>query len=240
MKKGKWLPRINIILFIILIVGGAFVLFYPVNPLTINSVIVEGKEFKAGSELKFKVDRCKTVDETTDGTANRYLVDQKNKDIDPYFLGTRDDLGKQGCAVSERTLVLPAHIPDGEYKLCFVVKYYPSVLRSSVKKEFCSDNTFHVKGLTVAAQLENILEQIKRIEPDIVISKDTRNTNTDNLANAPELAQPQSVTPPTPPAQQTEQTPQQSQRSMESQENSSYTIIDHLQGTINGLLKGVL
>ena len=187
-----------------LIVGGAFVLFYPVNTLTINSVMVEGNEFKAGSELKFKVDRCKTVDETTDGTANRYLVDQKNKDIDPYFLGTRDDLGKQGCAISERTLVLPAHIPDGEYKLCFVVKYYPSVLRSSVKKEFCSDNTFHVKGLTVAVQLENILEEIKRIDPDVVIGKESATSSTsDSLSNAPAITQPQVVTPPTSPTQQT-------------------------------------
>lgn len=233
MERSKWLTRINVALLVLFVASGAFVLFYPVNPLTINSVTVEGEEFKAGGELTFKVDRCKSVDETTDGTATRYLVAQ-DREVDPFFLSSTDDLGAQGCRVSERKIILPAHIPDGEYKLCFVVKYYPSVLRQAVKKEFCSENSFQVKGLTVSAQLELILEQLKRIDPSaqqIEITKEPARNDTGDVSNAAPSAPVE--TPSTP------QAPQQQQEAQAEEEEPS--TIESLFQTVDNLIrKGLL
>lgn len=230
MNRSKWLTRINFLLFLLLLVGVGFVLFYPVNPLTINSVVVEGDEFKAGGELDFKVDRCKSVDEATDGTATRYLIDQKDDSKDPYFLSSTDDLGKQGCMVSNRKIVLPSHIPEGKYKLCFVVKYYPSVLRPSVKKEFCSDNSFNVKGLTVAAQLEMIINQLDKIDPEISAKVSRKEEGNKTMANAPNL---QSIPQPSVPYKTA--APDTEMTEKEETNNDSANQIDKIIGIINSL-----
>jgi hypothetical protein len=226
----KIFPKVNIALFLLLVLGFATVLFYPVNPLTINSVQVEGETFKAGGELTFQIDRCKSVDEATDGTSTRYLVDQTNLGRDRIFLSSTDDLGVQGCLKAERKLILPAHVPDSDYKLCFVVKYYPSVLRPAIKKEFCSENTFRVEGLTVSAQLENILNELKRIEPTSNISALTENKPLSNaVPAAPQnnvIVRPQSIDETVTPAQP--QNPEQSRGIIQNAVDRTNNLLDML------------
>jgi len=178
------LPRVLILLLAILIIGVAFLLFAPVEPLKINSVKIEGNSFKAGGEMVFVIDRCKTVSSAVPGTASRYFVDANDKTRSDIFISSTDDLGEKGCAVVKRTMDIPSHIKDGEYRLKFVTRYYPSVLREPVKIEYITNQTFTIKGQEVSAQLNSIIEQLK------VLGTDTTVVNT--LA----IPTPQTVTPP--------------------------------------------
>ena len=177
------LPRVLILLLAVLIIGVAFLLFAPVEPLKINSVKIEGNSFKAGSEMSFIIDRCKNVSSAVPGTATRYFVNVKDSNKPDVFISSTDDLGEKGCAVVKRSMDIPAHVKDGEYRLKFVTRYYPSVLREPVKIEYVTDQTFTIKGQEISAQLNSIMEQLKIIA----------NTGVASTVNVPT---PQNITPP--------------------------------------------
>jgi len=155
------LPRALLVLFIALVGGFLFLLLAPVEPLKINSVRIEGDSFKAGGEMSFVIDRCKNVSSAVPGTASRYFVDATDATKSDIFLSSTDDLGEKGCAVVKRTIDIPSHIKDGTYKLKFVTRYYPSVLREPVKIEYTTDQVFTIKGQELSAQLNNIYEQLR-------------------------------------------------------------------------------
>ena len=155
------LPRALLVLFIALVGGFLFLLLAPVEPLKINSVRIEGDSFKAGGEMSFIIDRCKNVSSAVPGTASRYFVDATDATKSDIFLSSTDDLGEKGCAVVKRTIDIPSHIKDGMYKLKFVTRYYPSVLREPVKIEYTTDQVFTIKGQELSTQLNNIYEQLR-------------------------------------------------------------------------------
>ena len=155
------LPRVLLVLFVALVGGFAFLLLAPVEPLKINSVRIEGTNFKAGGELSFTIDRCKNVSSAVPGTASRYFVDANDKTKADIFISSTDDLGEKGCAIVKRTIDIPSHIKDGVYRLKFVTRYYPSVLREPVKIEYTTEETFTIKGQELSAQLNNIYEQLR-------------------------------------------------------------------------------
>jgi len=164
------LPRVLLVMFLALVAGFAFLLLAPVEPLKVNSVTILGDNFKAGGEMSFVIDRCKNVSSAVPGTATRYFVNVKDSTKPDIFISSTDDLGEKGCAVVKRTMDIPSHIKDGVYKLKFVTRYYPSVLREPVKIEYTTDQTFTVKGQEVSAQLNLIMEQLNQIKNNPVAS----------------------------------------------------------------------
>jgi len=194
------LPRVLLVLFVALVGGFAFLLFAPVEPLKINSVRIEGTSFKAGGELSFIIDRCKNVSSAVPGTASRYFVNANDKTRADIFISSTDDLGEKGCAVVKRTMDIPSHIKDGTYRLKFVTRYYPSVLREPVKIEYTTDQTFTIQGQELGAQLNSIYEQLRILGASPVV-------NTIVMPTPQPITPPFQETQPEPPAPAASATP---------------------------------
>lgn len=169
--------KINLALLTILVLLFGVALFVPVKPLEIKDVKINGSEFKAGGEMSFTIDRCKNVDKAVSGTASRYFVDANDPTKSSQFISSTDDLGEKGCAKVTRNMDIPAHIKDGTYRLKFVTRYFPSVLREPITVEYTSKQTFTVKGQELSAQLNNILAQLEGIRA---------NLGTDTVSVAPQ------------------------------------------------------
>jgi len=180
MKKILTLPRVNIILFTSLLVFLAVVLFYPVEPLKINSLKIEGNSFKAGGEMGFVIDRCKYVSNSVPGTASRYFVNTEDSTKPDIFISSTDDLGDKGCATVKRTMDIPAHIKDGVYRLKFVTRYYPSILREPTTVEYVTEETFTVKGQELTVQLDSINHQLNSLYEAIGGQKSVSNQGLSN------------------------------------------------------------
>ena len=164
MKKKNLFAKINIGLFILLIAFFLYVLLVPAEPLKINSIEVKGTSFKAGGEMKVVIDRCKYVDASVPGTASRYFVDADDPTKPDTFLSSTDDLGDKGCAVVPRTIDIPSHIKDGVYKIKFITRYYPSILREPVTIEYIAPQEFTIEGQELSTQLNNIYQQLQAIQ----------------------------------------------------------------------------
>jgi hypothetical protein len=165
--KNFTIGKLNTVLFVFLIVAVSVVLFVPIQPLQIKHVQINGSNFKAGGEMSFTIDRCKNLDKTVSGTASRYFVDANNPEKSAIFISSTDDLGEKGCAKVTRTMDIPAHIKDGTYKLKFVTRYFPSLLREPITVEYVTEQTFTVKGQELSTQLQNILSQLETIQQNI-------------------------------------------------------------------------
>jgi len=224
MKRLLTLPRVNIILFISFLCFLAVVLFYPVEPLKINSVKIEGTSFRAGGDMGFVIDRCKYVSNSVPGTATRYFVNTEDSTKPDIFISSTDDLGEKGCATIKRTMDIPAHIKDGTYRLKFVTRYYPSILREPTTVEYITEETFTIKGQELGVKLDNINEQLKGIYEVIGVQNPAANTGVSNSMN---ITVPKEVTPPnTSPAPATPQ----SQTTPTPESNDT----DLLQSTLKG------
>ena len=202
------IPVINIGLLIVLILVIGFFLFVPVNPLKINSVTIDGDNFKAGGEMSFTIDRCKYVSDSVPGTATRYFVNEQDSTKPDIFISSTDDLGDKGCATIHRKMDIPSHIKDGTYRLKFVTRYYPSVLREPTTIEYVTNQTFTVKGQELSAQLESINQQLKEINarsPGVVVNTliiPTPQTITPPFQEPEPTPEPQPVQPVTPTPEQ--------------------------------------
>lgn len=195
--------KVNIVLAVILAFVFVAVLFLPVNPLEIRSAKVIGTSFKAGGEMSFEIDRCKNVDASVAGTASRYFVhvDEKGnviKEKPPIFISSTDDLGEKGCAKVKRTIDIPAHVKDGNYKIKFVTRYFPSVLREPIKVEYTTKDVFTIQGQELSARLENVLGQLQVIQEElgiesqqVAVEQEQEPSNTPSMANVAPLTQPQ-------------------------------------------------
>jgi len=216
--------KVNIALFIIFLVIFGIVLFAPAEPLKINSVDIIGNNFKAGGEMSFKIDRCKYISENVQGTASRYFVNTEDSTKPDIFISSTDDLGEKGCATVTRTFDIPAHIKDGVYKLKFVTRYYPSVLREPTKTEYVAPEPFTIKGQELSAQLNSILEQL-----EVINGKVGTSNSSSSVSNSRQVAPSPTVTPPTTNTPITEQPPASPE-----QGNS---LIESTINTVNGILK---
>jgi len=163
-KKKNLFAKINIGLFILLIAFFLYVLLVPAEPLKINNIKVEGTSFKAGGEMKVVIDRCKYVDASVPGTASRYFVNAADPTKPDIFLSSTDDLGDKGCAVVNRTIDIPSHIKDGVYKIKFITRYYPSILREPVTIEYIAPQEFTIQGQELSTQLNDIYQQLQAIQ----------------------------------------------------------------------------
>jgi len=224
--KFLTLPRVLLVLFIALVGGFLFLLLAPVEPLKINDVSIQGSSFKAGGELTFVIDRCKNVSSAVPGTASRYFVDANDKTKADIFISSTDDLGEKGCAIVTRTMDIPSHIKDGTYRLKFVTRYYPSILREPVKIEYITNQTFTVKGQELSVQLQSILEQLNVINGTIGLKPQALSSG-----SVSSIAPTVQTTP-----QQPTQQPVQPTDTPESQQGILRTTIDG----INNLIRGIL
>ena len=228
MKKKNLFAKINIGLFVLLVAFLLFVLFVPAEPLKINSIKVEGTSFKAGGEMKVVIDRCKYVDASVPGTASRYFVDADDTTKPDTFLSSTDDLGDKGCAVVNRTIDIPSHIKDGKYKIKFITRYYPSILREPVTIEYIAPQVFTIEGQELGTQLNNIYQQLQAIQVAQgipIIPQQNQTSNAIPLVMTQEIT----VPPPSNP-QTTEPTPEVVQPGL----------ITNTINTVTNLIRGIL
>jgi len=231
MKKKNLFAKINIVLFLLLVAFLLFVLFVPAEPLKINSIKVEGTSFKAGGEMKVVIDRCKYVDASVPGTASRYFVDADDPTKPDTFLSSTDDLGDKGCAVVPRTIDIPSHIKDGVYKIKFITRYYPSILREPVTIEYIAPQEFTIEGQELSAQLNSIYQQLQAIQTRTGTSVTPLESQTSNSIPLVMMQGTQPVTP--------AQTPQ-SESSPETVQPEDRGLLRSTIDTVNNLIRGIL
>lgn len=146
-SKLLTLPKINLILLCILALTVCLALFIPIDPLTVKSIRPVGNEFTAGQEFKYQIDRCRNVDESIAGSAYRYLIDVNDPTLNPIDLGSNlNSTAPRGCGIITVTIILPDHVPTGEYKLKLVTKYNPGWFRGEITNTYFSDENFKIRA----------------------------------------------------------------------------------------------
>ncbi len=169
------LGKVQLFIVITFVVVGAVVAFYPIEPIKINHVKIQGTEFKAGGEMKYIVDRCKSVSSATPGTSSRYFVPEPKNGKADIFISSNDSLGAQGCLTVPVNIDIPAHVKTGCYRLKLVTRYYPNALREPITTDYLVEKPFCVTGIELSAQLEIIRQQLEDVKRNLATVSEENN-----------------------------------------------------------------
>lgn len=106
-----------------LIIYVGYLLFYPFNPLTINSIKVMTPTVRAGSAMIYRISTCKNTQDTP--TIYRKIVGTMGSAALPAVQG----VVSPGCSVTNAFVVIPSGTPPGSYTLYTEVVYHVNALR---------------------------------------------------------------------------------------------------------------
>jgi hypothetical protein len=194
-RKVFTLGKINLVLLLLVIGATVFMITFPIEPIEVFSVNLKTTALKAGEELRYAVKFCKNIDADIPGDIDRYLVDAKHADRRPIEISGGEANGPKGCRTAESSVLLPLNIPDSSYKVRFVYRYYPSILRPPIVVTIESKELLNIGKADIRGSIQKIAKEIAEIKKALPSDTEDRVTP----ASTTESPSPPQTYPATPP-----------------------------------------